>query len=84
MLMAPDTPHNKPLSVQAEKLFEALKALGAGWHSRAELARQVGKTRLNPFDIALLEVLRESGLIEAEQHPASGPITYKWMYRIRG
>ncbi len=73
----------RPLTEQAETLYRALVACGPGWHSRAELAKQMGKNRLNPFDTTLLDVLRDAGRIEAEQQDTPGPITYKWVYRVK-
>ena len=42
-------------------IVEALEALGAGWHTRMDIARALNKNRLNPADIAVLEVLAETG-----------------------
>jgi hypothetical protein len=80
--MAPGKPHEIPLTQQAETLLEALEACGPGWHTRSTIARKLDKTRLNGFDVALLEVLREAGRIEVEKRETRGPIGYTWQYRL--
>ena len=81
--MTAQKPHEKPLSERAEKLFAALEALGPGLHSRAAIAAQIDRKRLNIYDVALLEMLHEEGRIEVIQQPVPGPIGYQWFYRVK-
>jgi hypothetical protein len=71
------------LSVQAAKLFAALKDCGPGWHSRAEIAERIAKRRLNGFEAAALDLLVQSGRIEAERRPIAAPIRERWEYRVK-
>ncbi len=76
-------PHQNPLSEQAEKLFQALQALGSGWHTRAAIAGKISRKRLNIYDVALLQILSEANRIEISQQAAPGPIGYQWLYRVK-
>ncbi len=53
------------------------------WVSRGELAKHLGKKRLNPHEVAALDLLVERGQLEAEKRSAPGPIGYQWVYRVR-
>jgi hypothetical protein len=75
---------NTALGRHAEKLYTALVDLGNGWHSRAEIARQLDRPRLTTYDGAALDLLITSGRIEAERHPIEGPIRERWEYRVKG
>jgi len=71
------------MAKHAEKLFEALKACGSGWHSRGDIARQMGKNRMSSYDAAALEILLATARIEAERHTIEGPIPLRWEYKIK-
>jgi hypothetical protein len=68
------TPHG-------EKLLEALRSAGGQWMNRRAIANAIGKRRLTPYDLALLELLVNEGIIEAEKHPSKAPIPFEWEYR---
>jgi hypothetical protein len=80
MIMAQDT---TLLGQRAELIFNALSALGPGWHSRPEIAGQIGAKRLQLLDAAALDLLTMQGRIEAERHPINAPIRERWEYRIK-
>jgi predicted transcriptional regulator len=67
------------LEEQTRQLLTALSE--EKWTSRAELAKLLGKKRLNPYEVAALDMLTAQGQIEAEKRPAIGPIGYQWFYR---
>ena len=63
-------------------MLESLNALGSGWHSRADLARQLNLRRLQQADAFALEYLVAQGLIQAERRPTHKPIRERWEYRV--
>lgn len=65
---------------RAQILLTALRKTGA-WMSRADLARATGKNRLSPHDIALLDRLVTSGLIEKQQRESITPVGTAFDYR---
>lgn len=74
----------KTVSSKAAELLDALRQCGPGWHSRAELAAQLGKNRLNASEVTVLETLVDRGQVEAEQHETEeGNIPQRWEYRAK-
>ncbi len=71
------------LTEQAQKLLEILRATGQDWMNRKDIARAIGKRRLTPYDIALLELLQEKGLVEIQSRENGTPIGYEWVYHAR-
>ena len=69
-----------PLTPQAQQILDALRDAGT-WVNRTELAKRIGKTALNKWDVILLTKLADAGLIETMQIPRHGPIGYEWKYR---
>jgi hypothetical protein len=68
------------LTEQAQKLLEILRDNRYPWMNRKEIAKAIGKRRLTPYDIALLELLQERGLVEIKSRPNGTPIGYEWVY----
>ena len=54
-LMATTTEHEAQLTPHARKLLAALREYENLWLSRSEIADSIGKNRLTPYDIQLLE-----------------------------
>lgn len=52
-------------------MLEVLSAMGADWYSRTEIATYLGKNKLAPFDIAVLELLAEQGIIKRRLVPSN-------------
>lgn len=48
----------------ADQLLQSLKVLGPDWHSRSEIAKQWGKSRLTAWEISLLNYLIETEKVE--------------------
>jgi len=67
------------LTPQAQAILEVLREAG-GWVNRSALARQIGKSTLNKWDLVLLDKLADARLIETRQIPRHGPIGYEWQY----
>lgn len=82
MLMTAMRPPTE-VTPQGAKLLAALKDAGGVWLTRKAIAEAVGKKRLTPYDVALLELLVNQGDAEAEKRPHEGPITYEWVYRAK-
>jgi hypothetical protein len=72
-----------PLKDQSERVFQALKQCGPGWHSRDEIAKVLGKRRLNPAEVVLLNLLVENDRIEATRIEIEGPAALQWVYRVK-
>jgi hypothetical protein len=71
------------LTEQAQKLLEILRETRIPWMNRKDIAKTLGKRRLTPYDIALLELLSERGLVEIKSRPNGTPIGYEWVYHAR-
>ncbi|MBL8165566.1 MAG: hypothetical protein JNJ61_26520 [Anaerolineae bacterium] len=71
------------LTEQAQKLLEILQKKGNVWMNRKDIARAIGKRRLTPYDIALLELLQDKGLVEIQSRANGTPIGYEWVYHAR-
>jgi hypothetical protein len=70
------------LSEREKVLLEALESLGPGWHSRAELAANLNKKRLNGAEVMLLDVMTEQGRLERKLIPGGLPHLQQYVYRI--
>jgi hypothetical protein len=77
------TPTSSRLTEQAQKLLEILRNDRVQWMNRKEIARAIGKRRLTPYDIALLELLQDRGLVEIQSRPNGTPIGYEWVYHAK-
>lgn len=66
------------ITKRAQRLVDALRR-HAAWMDRGDLAQAIGKNRLNPHDIELLDGLVDMGLVERNEQ-ATG-ITMKYVYR---
>jgi hypothetical protein len=70
-----------PLTDQALKLLEALQRKSGKWMKRKEIALALGKRRLTPYDIELLQRLCDEGLAEIGKRPNPTPIGFEYAYR---
>lgn len=66
---------------QARRIIAALYDR-ADWTTRDELAKRLGKRRLNPHDIGLLDRLAACGLLEIKKRERPGRIGFEFIYRI--
>jgi len=69
------------LPEQAKKLLEAFEGKKE-WIKRRQIARYLGKARLNPSDTAILDMLAYMQMIEVEKREISSPIGYEYVYRL--
>jgi hypothetical protein len=83
MSSVPTYPPPSRLTEQAHKLLETLRKTGIEWMNRKDIARAIGKRRLTPYDIALLELLQDKGLVEIQSRTNGTPIGYEWVYHAR-
>jgi len=73
----------KTISAKTAEMLDVIRRCGPGWHSRSEIAAQLGKNRLNAAEATILETLVESGQVEAEQHEIETNIPLRWEYRLK-
>lgn len=69
------------LTDKQRTILEAMRSAGDTWIDRAELAGALGRDRLNPHDVEMLERLEADGLIETDKRKTG--ITEKLVYRLR-
>lgn len=81
MLNQLERPAMTELPAQAERLLGVLKMTPGEWVDRGDIAAALGKSRLNPAEVAYLEMLAVQGRIEAREVPTSAPSQNKWVYR---
>ena len=83
MNQIPTFPPVSRLTEQAQRLLEILQSTRLPVMNRKDIAKAIGKRRLTPYDIALLELLQERGLVEITSRPNATPIGYEWVYHAR-
>ena len=69
------------LNKQSDILLSALKEKPGEWVTRSEIARILDKRKLSSYDIAMLEILQEKGLIDIQHRDNRTPIGYEFVYR---
>ena len=74
----------KPSRITAHgyKLLEGLERRRNQWLTRKEVALVIGKKRLTPYDIAMLELLAEQGHIDMDQQEGYSRDGYRWIYGV--
>ena len=72
----------KHLTAQAYKLLNGLEKHPNQWLTRREIAKTIGKKRLTPYDIALLDLLAERNLVNRSQEEGFSREGYRWIYGI--
>lgn len=70
------------IAEREKEMLRAMKALGAGWHDRTELAIKLKKNRLAPEQVIMLDLLVEKGVLEKSMQPTHRPHIYRWLYKI--
>lgn len=76
----PTYPPPTRLAEQAQRMLDVLQKPGHDWLNRKGIARALGKRRLTPYDIALLEILQDKGLVQIQSRANGTPIGYEWVY----
>lgn len=77
--MATTIEQETQLTPHARKLLAALREYENLWLSRTEIADNIGKNRLTPYDIQLLESFVDIGIGQARKVEIKG--TIHWQYR---
>jgi hypothetical protein len=72
-----------PITDQALKILEVLEKRHGAWLKRKEIASGLGKRRLTPYDIELLQRLCDEGLAEMGKRPNPTPIGFEYAYRAK-
>ncbi len=70
------------ITAHGYKLLEGLERRRNQWLTRKEVALVIGKKRLTPYDIALLELLAEQGRIDIDQQEGYSRDGYRWIYGV--
>lgn len=78
--MPPSKP--KRITEHAQKLLDGLNKRPNQWLTRKDVAVMIGKKRLTPYDIDLLDLLAESGHIRMEQEEGFSREGYRWIYGV--
>ena len=65
-----------------EKVLTAINSQ-SGWVSRSELARLLGRTRLNQLDLQALTALEVKQIIEVDRRPDARPVGFVLFYRSK-
>lgn len=81
MLMVYERPTGE-LTPHMKKILDALRSAG-DWMNRSELAKALGKNRLTPYDVQILDELATAGTVEAVRRDKPGFIPYEWVYRAK-
>ena len=71
------------LSERADKIYKAMQKRPDKWWSRAAIAKAIGETRLQGYEVAALDYLIEMGRVEGQRRPIDAPIRERWEYRIK-
>jgi hypothetical protein len=71
------------LDDQANKILNVLRGEQDKWHNRRDIAKKLGKNQLNPYDIAVLQMLGMQGQVETDQRENNSPVGWEWVYRAK-
>ncbi len=75
--------HMRELTPHQVKIAEAFYNAGNEWLTRALAARAIGKRRLTPYDINILAMLAERGILEMSTQPTAAPGSdFAYIYRM--
>lgn len=70
------------VTAHAQKLLDGFEERRNQWLTRRDIAKMIGKKRLTPYDIDLLDLLAERGLIRMEQEEGFSKEGYRWVYGV--
>lgn len=78
-----DTRTSDKLTPLGKYLLEAIENADGEWLTRRDLAVRIGRpTRLNPYDVQVLDDLAAQGLIEMSEK-VTGTVRKEYVYRTR-
>ena len=72
-----------PLERTSNAVLATLKAMGPGWHNRAQIAEQLGKSKLNQLEAAALDQLAAIGTIERQLAVGKRTNANQYQYRVK-
>lgn len=70
------------LTEHTQKIYHAILQQPDQWLTRAQIARLIGKKRLTPYDIALLDWLVDAEMIVCQQEQGFSREGYRWVYGV--
>jgi hypothetical protein len=79
MATAPAIDELKPLE---RRIYDEIHNADGKWLSRADVSKLLGRNRVYPTDVAVLEKLTLLGLIDARE-ASRGGVGTRWEYRIK-
>lgn len=75
-------PVPKPIiTAHASKILNALKGTPGEWQTRRDIARAIGKNRLTPYDMDMLQRLCDVGFAKIARRRNETPIGWEWVYQ---
>lgn len=69
------TPHG-------EKILAIFAAQRNRWLTRGQIASGLGKRRLTPYDITLLEIFVDAGFIQSRREEGYSREGFRWVYGL--
>lgn len=69
--------------MRERQVLDALQQEANVWINRVELAKRLGRKRLNQGDFEALAALQARGVVEVEKRPDPRPIGYITYYRVK-
>jgi len=72
--------HAANVTGKGRALLAHIRAAGAQGISRDDLAQAIGRKRLNPWDLAQIDLMAEQGLIRIETRPSARPHILEYRY----
>ncbi len=70
------------ITAHAQKILDAIHKRRNQWLTRAQIAQGLGKRRLTPYDVTLLDFLTDSGHIQSKKEEGYSREGYRWVYGV--
>lgn len=83
MLMSPTLPGPARVTPHAQRMLDAVRAQRGAWVTRQDIAAAIGKKRLTPWEIGLLQLFIDRGDIERQAFDTNAPSGKVWKYRAK-
>jgi len=69
------------LTEQAKQVLAAVRDGRGEWLNRKQIAQNLGRVRINPSDVAILDMLAAAGLIESRKAKTPAPSGIRMEHR---
>ncbi|TVR22817.1 MAG: hypothetical protein EA396_05365 [Anaerolineaceae bacterium] len=70
------------ITEHGQKILAILQTQRNRWLTRGQIAAALGKRRLTPYDITLLELFVDEGFIQSRQQKGYSREGFRWLYGI--